>query len=64
VARRPNYGFVKRQKELQKQQRKDEKDAKKRLKAESAGGDEQAVAGENDDENPGSAEDSPSRDAS
>jgi hypothetical protein len=38
VAKRANYGFVKRQKELQKKQRQDEKAEKKRLKAESAEG--------------------------
>jgi hypothetical protein len=63
VAKRANYGFVKRQKELQKQQRKQEKAEKKRLKAESAGGNDQAATGEKD-VNPESAGASPSPDAS
>jgi len=63
VAKRANYGFVKRQKELKKQQRKEEKAEKKRLKAESAGGEDQVVAGQNDEENPESTETLPSPDA-
>ena len=39
MARRPNYGFEKRQKELEKQKKKDEKAEKKRLRKE-AGTDE------------------------
>ena len=50
MAKRANYGFVKRQKELQKQQRKQEKAEKKRLKADSAGADDQAVTGGDGDE--------------
>jgi len=61
VAKRANYGFVKRQKELQKKQRKDEKAEKKRLKADAAGGDQPVETGE-DNEHPGSAEDSPPED--
>lgn len=34
MARRPNYGFQKRQKELKRQQKKDEKAARKRQKKE------------------------------
>lgn len=43
MARRPNYGFQKRQKELKRQQKKDEKAARKRLKKELP--DDTAVAG-------------------
>ena len=39
MARRPNYGFEKRQKELERQKKKDEKAEKKRLRKE-AGTDE------------------------
>jgi hypothetical protein len=39
VARRPNFGFEKRQKDIKKQQKRDEKAAKKRLKQELAAGD-------------------------
>jgi hypothetical protein len=44
VARRANYGFVKRQKEIEKQRKKDEKAEKKRLKkdAEASSSDEAA----------------------
>jgi hypothetical protein len=38
MARRPNYGFEKRQKELEKQKKKDEKAEKKRLRQEEGGG--------------------------
>ena len=34
MARRPNYGFEKRQKELQRQQKRDDKAERKRLKKE------------------------------
>jgi hypothetical protein len=34
VARRPNYGFQKQQKDLKKQKKREEKDEKKRLKRE------------------------------
>ena len=43
MARRPNYGFEKRQKELQRQQKNDEKAERKRLKRE-----EEATATESD----------------
>ena len=43
MARRPNYGFEKRQKEIQKQAKKDEKAEKKRLRKEAA------LAGEDPD---------------
>ncbi|HEV2146330.1 MAG TPA: hypothetical protein VGR37_02845 [Longimicrobiaceae bacterium] len=38
MARRPNYGFEKRQKEIEKQKKKDEKAEKKRLRQEEGGG--------------------------
>jgi hypothetical protein len=38
VARRPNFGFEKRQKDIRKQEKRDEKAAKKRLKQELAAG--------------------------
>jgi len=50
VAKRANYGFVKRQKELQKQQKKQEKAEKKRLKADSTGADDQAATGNHDED--------------
>ena len=40
MARRPNFGFEKRQKDIKKQQKRDEKAARKRLKQELAAGDE------------------------
>lgn len=46
MARRPNYGFEKRQKEIKRQKKKDEKAEKKRMKKEEAGGDQdEAVEG-------------------
>ena len=36
MAKRPNYGFQKQQKDLKKQQKRAEKDEKKRLKGEAA----------------------------
>ena len=36
MARRPNYGFQKHQKELQKQKKREQKEEKKRLKAQVA----------------------------
>lgn len=41
MAKRANYGFVKRQKELKRQQKSEEKAEKKRLRKESADGDNQ-----------------------
>jgi hypothetical protein len=38
VARRPNYGFQKQQKDLKKQKKREEKQEKKRLKTEAAQG--------------------------
>ena len=38
LARRPNYGFQKQQKELKKQKKREAKEEKKRLKAEAAEG--------------------------
>lgn len=46
VAKKPNYGFNKQQKEMKKQKKKEEKDEKKRLKREEAQG---APAVGNDD---------------
>jgi hypothetical protein len=40
VAKRANYGFEKRQKELKRQQKKDAKAEKKRMKKESGAGDD------------------------
>ncbi|WP_167285137.1 hypothetical protein [Marilutibacter alkalisoli] len=39
MAKKPNYSFEKRQRELAKQKKKDEKDAKKRAEREAAKGD-------------------------
>ncbi len=49
MARRPNYGFEKRQRELRKQKKKEEKAERKRLKKEAAAAEAQALAGENDE---------------
>jgi hypothetical protein len=57
VAKRANYGFVKRQKELKRQERKEEKAEKKRLR-EAAGSDENAAV-EPVDEGAGPEEPSP-----
>jgi hypothetical protein len=38
MGRRPNYGFQKQQKDLAKQKKRDEKEAKKRLKSEATPG--------------------------
>ena len=38
LARRPNYGFQKQQKDLKKQKKREEKDAKKQAKREAEGG--------------------------
>ncbi|HEX2191316.1 MAG TPA: hypothetical protein VHG51_20565 [Longimicrobiaceae bacterium] len=46
MARRPNYGFEKRQKELEKQKKKDEKAEKKRLRKEAAAAGEPFDEGE------------------
>jgi hypothetical protein len=43
MARRPNYGFEKRQKEIAKQKKKEEKAEKKRLKKEGGGEEENSV---------------------
>lgn len=45
MARRPNYGFEKRQKEIQRQKKKDEKAEKKRLRKEATPGGEDAEVG-------------------
>ena len=42
LAKRVNYGFGKRQKELKRQKKREEKAEKKRLKKEAASGDDQA----------------------
>jgi len=52
MARRSNYGFEKRQKEIQKQNKKAAKDEKKRLKKEGAA----AGGGEEEFATPGEAE--------
>jgi hypothetical protein len=59
VAKRANYGFVKRQKELKRQQRKDEKAEKKRLKKDSAAGDDQPGVADGDEGDGGPAADTP-----
>ncbi len=48
MARRPNYGFEKRQRELRKQKKKEEKAERKRLKKEAAAAEAQALAGEHE----------------
>jgi hypothetical protein len=50
MARRPNYGFEKRQKELDKQKKKEEKAAKKeqRKLLEAAGGEGEVLQGDED----------------
>lgn len=44
MARRPNYGFEKRQKEIQRQKKKEEKAERKRMKKEEAAGGDQDEA--------------------
>jgi hypothetical protein len=46
MARRPNYGFEKRQRELRRQKKREEKAERKRLKREAAGGDQDQISAE------------------
>lgn len=48
MARRPNYGFMKQQKELKRQQKKAEKAEQKRLKKDAASNDAIRAAGDED----------------
>ena len=49
MARRPNYGFEKRQKEIEKQKKKEAKEERKRLRKEAGGDDvEGGLMGEDD----------------
>lgn len=58
MARRPNYGFEKRQKELDKQKKKEEKAAKKeQRKLEAAAGEGEILQGDEDSEGAGDDED-------
>ena len=50
MARRANYGFVKRQKELKREEKKAEKAERKRLKKEAGEGEEQIEAGQDTDD--------------
>lgn len=52
MAKRTNYGFAKRQKELKRQQRNEEKAEKKRLKQGSANGGDQRKVVEGDGRTP------------
>jgi hypothetical protein len=57
MARRPNYGFEKRQKEIQKKAKQEEKAERKRLRRESGlGTDEFETDGEAPDGEPGGGE--------
>ena len=51
MARRPNYGFQKQQKDLKKQKKREEKDEKKRAKREAAEGGVPLPADTQDSEN-------------
>jgi len=53
MARRTNYGFEKRQKELDRQKKKEAKAEKKLLKKTETDGDENAEGGTSEDENEG-----------
>ncbi|AWV07543.1 hypothetical protein [Marilutibacter maris] len=48
MAKKPNYSFEKRQRELAKQKKKDEKDAKKRAQREAAQGETPASSDESE----------------
>ena len=50
MARRPNYGFQKQQKEMQKQKKREAKLEKKRLKAELADGGDASAEDTSEDE--------------
>jgi hypothetical protein len=51
VARKPNYGFEKKQREIKKQKKKEKKAEKKRLKREAASGEDPANgSAENEDD--------------
>lgn len=60
MAKRANYGFEKRQKELERQKKRDRKAEKKRMKKESAVGGDQREYRTGGGGHPGSLADSPS----